>query len=312
VLTRASNLALARSVGATRLIVVRCSDEGNNTALEAQWFDTEKPEAGEVVRMLTPRAELPAAVDRLAQTLNPGVKALRDPRPPSPATVARTGSALALADVHERARGLTEALSRDPTCFELRLSAVEALLAARDFDAAVRLARPVPGPETHSILVRRLRFQSGAALLESGRYAEARIEFETLRRDLETAAVLNNLGVALFRLGVPTASAQFERATFLADHRQRDIAFNRALALLFEGRAGEALPLIDASLRAGPPDVRSRLLRIWALRLLNREAERGEDWERLMTIAPSFSALGNPDAARRLERIFHFERTPGA
>ena len=143
-----------------------------------------------------------------------------------------------------------------------------------------------------------------------GRYAEARTLFEGLRHELETAAVLNNLGVALFRLRDPAASAIFERGTFLADHRQRDIAFNRSLTLLFEGKAAAALPFIDSSLEAAPADVRTRLLRIWALRLLDREAERTEEWERLLAAAPSFSALGTPDIARRLERIFHSERKP--
>jgi thioredoxin-like negative regulator of GroEL len=312
ILTRASNLALARSLGATRLIIVRCFDQGNNTTIEAQPFDTAKPEKGDLIRVVRTRAELPSAIDQIAQRLATpaGGEAPLSFRPPSPAALAKAGTALLRPDAYERARGLASAMDEDPGCIELRLSAVESLIAARDFDAAVRLAGWPPVAGTPPQLVRWLRFQSGAALLESGRYAEARTLFEGLRHELETAAVLNNLGVALFRLRDPAASAIFERGTFLADHRQRDIAFNRSLTLLFEGKAAAALPFIDSSLEAAPADVRTRLLRIWALRLLDREAERTEEWERLLAAAPSFSALGTPDIARRLERIFHSERKP--
>jgi hypothetical protein len=64
-------------------------------------------------------------------------------------------------------------------------------------------------------------------------------------------------------------------------------------------------------MEASPRDAQVRLLKVWALRLLNRETERGEEWGRLMAIAPSFASLGTPDLARRLERIFFSERIPG-
>ena len=312
ILTRASALALAKALGGSRLVMVRCEDDRDQTAIEARSFEVDRPAAGEVVRAARPRAEIAAAIDEIAGRLaSPNT---RDGgtafRAPSALALARAGPALAAGSAGERARGLTEALRFDPASIDLRLSAVEALMAARDFDSAIRLAATVPGSDTPGVLARALRFEAGAAQLEAGRYAEASDTFGSLLQVRETAAVLNNLGVARFRLRDPAASALFGRAGSLRDQRQNDISFNRALALLFEGGAEKALPELDRSIEATPRDAQTRLLKVWALRLLKRETERGEEWERLMAQAPSFASLGNPDLARRLERIFFSERVP--
>lgn len=312
ILTRAANLALARSLGASRLVVVRCFDEGETTTLEAQSFDVERPAAGPTLTVSRPLADLPAAVDELARQLSPNAPPFEGLafRAPAPKCLLAAGPALRLPDAGERSRALALALREDPTAVGIRLSTVGALIAARDFEAAIRLALLPPRPGTPAPLVRALRFQAGAAQLEAGRYAEARDTFTALSRARETAAVLNNLGVAGFRLREEASSDLFLRAAGLRDHRQADISFNRTLALLFEGRAREALPMLDRTLEASPMDVRTRLLRVWGLGMLNREPERAEEWERLLSVAPSFSPLGKPDLARRLERIFFSERTP--
>jgi tetratricopeptide (TPR) repeat protein len=310
VLTRGSNLALARSLGATRLIAVHCSEQGSNATIEAQSFDANSPQSGEPFRMTRTQQDLPTAIDQLAQSLSPGnPSALSGFKPPSAKALAKAGPALLLRDANARATELM-AVAREDASVDLRLSAVQGLIGARDFDNAASLADlPLP-KDAPPRLVRELRFLSAVALLESGRYEDARAVLEVLRRQFETAAVLNNLGVSLFRLREPSASSVFERATFLFDHRQPNIAFNRALTKLFLGTAETALPLIDEVLANSPSDPRARLLRLWALALLNRPSERAEEWDRLMAIAPSFSALGTPDVARRLERIFPSERTP--
>ncbi len=310
VLTRASSLSLARALGATRLVVVRCLDGETLTTLEAQAFDADRPAAGEVVRSARPRLEIATGIDEIARRLHPEAGAPEALHAPSPSALARAGLALVQGSAGERARGLSQALEDDRAAIDLRLSAVEALVAARDFEAAIRLAREAEGTGTPKRLVRTLRFQAGAAQLEAGRYSEAGDTFEALRRERETAAVLNNLGVARFRMRDAEASTLFDRAASYPDHRQGDISFNRALALLFEGKADQALPSLDAALAVAPSDVRSRLLRVWALRLLNRAAPREEEWARLIVLAPSFAALGNPDLARRLERILLSERSP--
>ena len=311
VLTRASSLALAQSLGATRLVVIRCLDQESETTISAQSFDTERPLSGEIMNVVTPLLEIPAAIDRIARRLTQGTSPL-DPEafpPPSASALLKAGPALTRESASERANELSQALDQDPTSLDLRLSVVEALIAARDFEGAIRRAG-FQGADAPPQLARALRFQQGAAQLEGGRYAEANDTFEALRRGGETAAVLNNLGVARFRLRDPDASDSFVRAALLVDHRQGDISFNRSLALLFEGRADRALRWLDAALKATPVDARTRLLRVWALRILNRETEREEEWDRLLQTAPSFSPLGNPDLARRLERIFFFERSP--
>ncbi|MEO8501705.1 MAG: hypothetical protein ABI565_12370 [Vicinamibacteria bacterium] len=310
VLTRASNLSLARDLAASRLIVVRCLEVGPETRIEAQDFDAERPVAGSLVTTTRPRLEIAAAIDEIARRLasSPRPGALDGYRAPTGPSLARAGAALALEGAGDRARGLTSALHNDPTCIDLRLSAVEALIAAHDYDPAIRLGKPPLSTDTPATLARGLRFQVGAALLEAGRYPEAAEAFDALRRGRETAAVLNNLGVARFRLRDPTATALFERAGALPDPRQNDIAFNRTLALIFQGEADSALPSISRLMEATPNDARVRLLRAWALRLLNREAERAEEWDRLLAQSPSFASLAAPDLARRLERIFFSER----
>ena len=314
ILTRAASLALARALGGSRLIVVRCQDDRDQTAIEAQAFDALLPAAGEVVRVARPRSEIAEAIDEIAGRLvssgaRPGPLGFRSP---SLLALARAGPALAAPNASERARGLARALDDDPASIDLRLSAVEAEIAARDFDAAVRLASAIPAQDTPPALARALRFLGGAARLEAGRYAEAKDTFEALRLNGETAAVLNNLGVARFRLRDLDASALFARASSLPDQRQKDVSFNQSLALLFEGKADLALPLLQASIEVAPNDAQTRLLMVWALRLLNREAERVREWERLIALAPSYASLGAPDLARRLERIFFSERLPGA
>ena len=314
VLTRASALSLARALGGSRLVLVDCREEGNRTTIEARPFEVDRPAAGEVARADRPLAGIAAAIDEIASRLaSPEARGGASPFPaPSAAALARAGPALLARSAGERARGLTQALDLDPASIDLRLSAVEGLIFARDYERAIRLADAAPAPETPEVLKRSLRFLAGAAQLEAGRYSEASDTFGSLLRSRETAAALNNLGVARFRLRDPDASALFARGGSLTDRRQNDISFNRALALLFEGRAEQALPALDRSMEAAPGDAQVRLLRVWALRLLNREAERGEEWEKLMALAPSFASLGNPDLARRLERIFFSERIPGA
>lgn len=312
VLTRASALSLARILGGSRLVIVRCQDDLDRTTIEAQAFEVDRPAAGQIARVAGPRTDIAATIDEIANRIaSPGARggtsALRAPAAPA---LAKAGPALAATSATERARGLSAALEYDPYSIDLRLSAVEALIAARDFDPAIRLAAAAPAPDTPLALARALKFQGGAAQLEAGRYAEAAETFNSLRQARETAAVLNNLGVARFRLRDQDASSLFARAGSLSDQRQNDISFNRALALLFEGRAEQALAGVNRSIEAAPGDAQPQLLKVWALRLLNREVERGEAWERLMALAPSFASLGNPDLARRLERIFLSERTP--
>lgn len=313
VLTRAGALAVARALGGSRLVVVRCLDERDQITIEAQAFEVDLPAAGEITRVVRARAEIAAAIDEIARRLATAGPRGEVPALPAPAALAlaTAGPALAAGTASERARGLTAALRVDPDSIDLRLSAVEALIAARDFDSAIRFAASPPAPGTPGALARALRFQGGAAQLEAGRYAEASETFSSLVQARETAAALNNLGVARFRLRDPEASAFFARAGSLDDQRQNDISFNRALALLFEGRAEQSLTSLERAIEAAPGDARTRLLRVWALRRLNREAERGEEWGRLMELAPSFASLGNPDLARRLERIFLSERIPG-
>ncbi len=313
VLTRAAALSVARSLGGSRLVVVRCRDERDQTTIEAQAFEVGRPAAGEIARVVRPRAEVAAAIDEIASRLASAGPRDEAPalRAPTALALGRAGPALAAARAYERARGLRAALEADPSSIDQRLSVVEALIAARDFDSAIRLAATPPAPDTQGALARALRFQGGAAQLEAGRYAEASETFHSLLQARETAAALNNLGVARFRLRDPDASSFFARAGSLVDQRQNDISFNRSLALLFEGKAEQALAALDRSIEATPRDAPTRLLKVWALRRLNREAERGEEWERLMALAPSFASLGNPDLARRLERIFLSERFPG-
>lgn len=110
----------------------------------------------------------------------------------------------------------------------------------------------------------------------------------------------------------PEASAFFSRAETRPDPRKSEIVFNHALALIFEGKAAEALPSLTLRADLGAAaEARVRLLRVWALRMLNRESERSEEWEQLIALVPSFSSLALPDLARRLEHIFLSERTPG-
>lgn len=292
--------------------MARCLDERGGATIEAQSFDVEQPISGDPVRVRQTLANLPAAIDQVARLLNPGAAGPHASsfRAPSSRALSMAGAALTNQNAGDRARGLRLALNEDRGSLDLRLSTVEALIAARDFDAAVEVAGAVPAQSGPPALARLLAFEAAAALLESGRYAEASVALEGLRREQETGAVLNNLGVAQFRMRDPQASSYFERASFSTDPRQRDIAFNRALALIFENKADRALPILDAALRVPAPDVRTRLLRVWALALLKRDAERGEEWNRLIAAAPSFASLGVPDLARRLERIFLFEQHP--
>ncbi|HRB13968.1 MAG TPA: hypothetical protein PKU70_13240, partial [Vicinamibacteria bacterium] len=190
VLTRAGALAVARALGGSRLVVVRCLDDRDQTTLEAQAFEVDLPAAGEVARVVRPRAEIAAAIDEIARRLASTGPRGEAPALRAPAALAleRAGPALAAATASERARGLTAALAVDPDSIDLRLSAVEALIAARDFDPAIRLAAAPPAPGTPGALARSLRFQGGAAQLEAGRYADAAETFSSLVQARETAA----------------------------------------------------------------------------------------------------------------------------
>lgn len=310
-LSRATSLILARKLGATRLIAVRCSEASGQTVLEAQAFATAGPEASVVLRASRPTAEVGAVIDDIARLLT---RVPSSPAPlyraPSLRVLQKVATALRRGRASERAVALAQSLVDDPASIDVRLSLVEALLGARDFDSAARLAAQATLGGVPSPLARALRFRLCVALLESGRYAEARDALRLLASEKESAAVLNNLGVALFRLRDPQGPSVFDRAAALPDHRQRDVAFNHALTLVFQNRGEEAIPKLDAGLAADPGDARSRLLKVWALATLKRDAERDAEWERLVDQNPSFAALGKPDPVRRLERIFPYERTP--
>lgn len=146
ILTRAASLALARRMGASRVVIVRCLDEGP-IVIEAQSFAVDRPATGALLRVIRPPAQIAAAIDEIAEAL--ASKPLRgdtDYRGPSESALSRAGLALAAASPLERASGLTEALDGDPSSVDLRLSAVEALITARDFDTAQRIGRaPRPG-----------------------------------------------------------------------------------------------------------------------------------------------------------------------
>ena len=308
--SRASGLAMARALRATRLIVLRCSDEGLMLAIEAAAFDVERPLAETPLRVSRAAADIAVGIDELARKLTPESKLAPAFRSPNARALTRAANALSRDTPAERSLALAQALDDDPSSMDLRLAATEALIAARDFEGALRLAGVRPEADTPPVLLRALRFMGAAAQLESGRYAEAAERFEALRRDQETAAVLNNLGVARFRRREPQAAELFASAALLPDHRQRDISFNRSLSLVFDDRAEQSLASLDRALAADPTDARSRLLKVWALRMLNRQTERAEEWSQLVAIAPSFSALSNPDLGRKLERILFSERSP--
>ena len=307
VLTRASSLVLARVLGATRVVTVRCSEKAPHITLEAQAFETTRPISGEPLRVTQPAKDLPAAIDVIARRLVSGASGTAPLKAPTARALERAGASLRASQPSERAAGLTLAVQEDAGALGLRLSAVEAWTAARDYEKAVRLATGTTLPPNP--LGRAIRFALSTALLEAGRYQEARDVLEALLKEGETAAAANNLGVALFRLRDPAAPSAFARAASLKDHRRPDIEFNRSLALTFGSRAAEALPVLDDALRANPSDVRALLLRTWALRMLGREAERVEQWDRLLQMAPSFAGLATPDLARKFERLLTFERS---
>lgn len=312
-LSRAGAIVLARSVGADVLVVLRCGEEDGQLVLEAREFLAAAPEASPPVRVGRPVADFVAAIDDLAGRLAGRSPETAGLRAPSGRALEKAGAALMKTGATERAVGLAQALVDDPTSIDLRLSVVEALLAVRDFDGAARFASQTPFAGLPKALSRAMRFRLGAALLEAARYAEARDLLRALRAESETAAILNNLGVALFRLRDPDATATFAKAAAFEDHRQRDVEFNHSLTLVFHDQPAAALPRLEAALSRDEADVRSRLLRVWALRLVNREAERDAEWDRLMRDAPAFASLSRPDPVRRLERIFFFERpAPGA
>ena len=313
-LTRAAALRVAASLEASRLVVVSCRAEplGGNINIEARAFDVHSPTVGPPIGTIRPLKELLSAIDEMARLLaeSPGSGPINGLDYPEPRVLAKIGGALVSQTQTERALRLREILSDNPHAMELRLVAAEALFAGRDFDAVIQTARMAPREEPGLPAARALRFIGGAAQLEGGRYAEALDTFENLRKEQETAGVLNNLGVARFRMRYKDASALFEQAAGLKDPKVRDIAFNRSLALIFEGRSEAALLLLDEALAQDPTDTRARLLRVWALRMLDRQEEREAEWRRLLLTAPSFSSLAQPDLARRLERIFAAERLP--
>lgn len=310
-LTRASALTLASAMGATKMLLVGCRSDrgGKDVVFEGRLYDVVSPQADPPVRVVRSADQIQRAIDDFAKA----AIGFSSPGPPdapllAAALVAKVGVALSAANSAERAKELREAARLEPASPELRELTAESLFAARDFDSVIglALANPSKGAETG----RALRFLGGAAELEAGRYSEAFDTFERLRTVRETEEVLNNLGVARFRMRYKDASDYFERAAKLSGARRRDVDFNRSLALIFEGNSEAAADRLQAALVQDPTDTRSRLLRVWALRTLGRGVEREEEWQRLMEIAPSFVSLAAPDLARRLERIFVAEHSP--
>jgi len=315
-LSRATCIRIAEGLGASRLVVGSYRVEKGEIALSLSVLDAARGTASPPLVASGYVEKLPLVIQAVAwdvaAALGPGPRArtredlgrLRGMVPP--AAFKAYGQGLSARKFTTRAQLLRRSLALAPVHDDARLALARNLLEQRELSAADAV---LGGVEPSSPFSRAARFLQAVVRLEIGRYREAAAAFEALDGERPSAAVHNDRGLALLRLGSkePRASAVLRRAVEM-EPESTDLIFNLGFALLSEGDEDGATYWLRDAVHRDALDVRARVVLSWALKKAERGAEAAEEWKGVTALAPHYDSIAAPDLARRFERILPSER----
>jgi tetratricopeptide (TPR) repeat protein len=314
VVTRATSIRTAESLGASRLVVGSWSLKDGELGLSLRLLDVDR---GALSAPLVGHAPL-SGLGRLVHSLAWDV-ALAGESPPPPGgreAVLRAGAehsfdalralgeGMAARDAASQIAGARRALAARPGYEEAALVLARLLAEASDFEGARQALAAVP---PGSPFARDARFLDGVALLGLSRFREADRLYADLAGQKETAAVLGNRAIARLRSdGAAGASTLLRRAMEVLP-ASIELPFNLGWALLLEGAPAEAAFWLKGAVRRDPGDAPGRLLLSWALAGAQRPAEAEEQFRAAVALTPTLDGMRTPDLSRRLERVFFSE-----
>jgi tetratricopeptide (TPR) repeat protein len=312
--TRATDIRVAESLGASRLVIGLWEPMGSDVKLSLRLVDVRR---GSLSAPLEARGPL-AGLGRILQALAWDV-ALAGPWTPDGTregllrqadavpfeALQALGEGLAGREAGARAAGLRRALTLYPAYDDAVLALGRLLVDAGRFEEARQAVARV-GPE--SPLARDARFLDGVALLGLGRLREADILYAELAAGRPSAGALGNRAVARLRGGPTGGASVLLRQAVEAAPASVDLPFDLGWALLTEGEPEAAVFWLRGAVRRDPGDAEGRLLLSWALRASGRGEEAEEQWRAAAALAPDLEPMREPDRTRRLERVMPSEQ----
>jgi tetratricopeptide (TPR) repeat protein len=313
IVTRATSIRTAESLGASRLVVGSWDQKDGSVTLSLRLVDLEQ---GALSAPMTGSAPL-ASLGGLVHTLAWDVALAGAPPPPEGAREAlqagagvpfealrALGEGMAARDAASQAAGARRALAVYPGYQEAALLLGQLLVEAGDF-ASARDAIGKIGSD--SPFARDARFLDGVALIGLGRFREADVLYAQLAAEQGTAAVLANRAIARLRAGGAAGASTLLRQALEAEPASLDLPFDLGWALLVEGEPAAAAFWLKGAVRRDPGDAQGRLLLSWALQSAQRGAEAEEQWRAAVALTPTLEGLRTPDLSRRLERVLPSE-----
>ena len=310
IVTRATSIRTAESLGASRLVVGSWDLKDGSVTLSLRLVDVEQGALSAPIVGSAPLRSLGALVHSLAWD----VALAGAPPPPAAAREAlqRAGAAasfealralgegMAARDAASQVAGARRALAAQPGCEEAALVLAQLLVEASDFEGArTALAKLAPG----SPFARDARFLDGVALVGLRRFRDADILYAELAGEGETAAVLANRAIARLRAGGAGGASTLLRQALEAEPASLELPFNLGWALLLEGDPAAAAFWLKGAVRRDPGDAQGRLLLSWALVSAQRPVEAEEQWRAAVALTPTLEGMRAPDLSRRLERV---------
>jgi tetratricopeptide (TPR) repeat protein len=285
--SHASSLKLAQTLDADSIIVGSYRTEGTRIETEAQIISVPRLRMSERVSADGDLHDLIAVFDSLAwkltRQLDPRFNVAQETFVAAGARMNVTAfeqyiRGITEPDQAERLRHLQEAVKLNPEFSEAWMALARQNYAGQQYEQAAAAFAKVNGNDADAL---EARFYRGLALMFSGDYAKAEVEFAAVARVLPLAPVLNNEGVAISRQG-HDGTALFRQAEG-ADPNGADYHFNLAVSLNRHGDNAAAQAELAQYLKLRPNDSEAQ--------------EMQTAWKQ-----PSSSAAVEP--LERIERVF--------
>jgi tetratricopeptide (TPR) repeat protein len=311
IVTRATSVRTAESLGASRLVVGSWDLKDGEVTLSLRLLDVEQ---GALSAPLVGRGPL-RGLGALVHTLAWDVALAGAPPPPPSAREAlqkagaelpfdalrALGEGMAARDAASQVAGARRALAEHPGYEEATLVLAQLLVEASDFEGARRALAAVPPA---SPFARDARFLDGVALVGLRRFREADVLYAELASQKETAAALANRAIARLRAGGAAGASTLLRRAMAVEPASLELPFDLGWALLLEGEPAAAAFWLKAAVRRDPGDAQGRLLLSWALSSAQKAVEAEEQFHAAVALTPTLDGMRSPDLSRRLERVF--------
>ena len=305
-LTHATVIKVAGLVEATRAVVGEVTVQGDAIIVQARPLHLD---AGRLPEPVTRSASRSAVLEVYAQvasalTGRAGAPPAAGLLPPSPeAAEAYVRGVIADAPV-VRQRELGRALAVAPAWVPPRLALWEAYTDDGQHARALEAVQPVPIGDRDS---RSARMRAATSLLHLRRYDEAFAALKALAAEIQSAVVMNAMGIVQMRRGLPP---QVARATYFfnqaaeLDADTADYCFNLGYAYWLEADAAAAAYWLREAVRRDPGDSDAHFVLAAALAATGATTEAQRERELATRLSERWEAAGpRAEVPRGLERF---------